>query len=42
MVVEYLAAVSPKLELANGSVCKACFTKLEKGVTYFATAENNK
>ena len=27
-VVEYLATVSPELELANGSLCKACFTGL--------------
>ena len=39
-VVEYLATVSPELELANGSVCKACFSKLEKAATYLATAEN--
>ena len=39
MVVEYLATVSPELELANGSLCKACFTKL-KAATYLATAEN--
>ena len=39
-VVEYLATVSPELELANGSLCKACFTKLKKAATYLATAEN--
>ena len=39
-VVEYLATVSPELELANGSLCKACFTKLRKTLTYLATAEN--
>ena len=40
-VVDYLATVySPELELANGSVCKAWFTKLEKASTYLATAEN--
>ena len=39
-VVEYLATISPELELANGSVCKACFTKLKKAATYLATAEN--
>ena len=39
-VVEYLATVSPELELANGSLYKACFTKLKKAVTYLATAEN--
>ena len=38
-VVEYLATVSPELELANGSLCKACFTKLKKAATYLATAE---
>ena len=33
-VVEYLAAAnSPELELANGSLCKAWFTKLEKAAT---------
>ena len=36
----YLAAVSPELELANGLLCKACFTKLKKAVTYLVTAEN--
>jgi len=36
-VVEYLATISPELELANGSVCKACFTKLKKAATYLAT-----
>ena len=36
-VVEYLAIVSPELELANGSLC---FTKLKRAVTYLATAEN--
>ena len=40
MVVEYLATVSLELELANGSLCKACLTKLEKAATYFATAKN--
>ena len=40
MVVEYLATVSPELELANGSLCKACFTKLKKAATYLATAKN--
>ena len=39
-VVEYLATVSLELELANGSLCKACFTKLKKAATYLATAEN--
>ena len=40
-VVEYLATVySPELELENGSLCKARFTKLEKAVTYLATAKN--
>ena len=39
-VVEYLATVSLKLELANGSLCKARFTKLEKAVTYLAKAKN--
>ena len=39
-VVEYLATVSPELELANGSLCKACFTKLKKAATFLATAEN--
>ena len=39
-VVEYLATVSPELELANGSLFKACFTKLEKAATYLTTAEN--
>jgi len=40
--VEYLATVtvSPELELANGSLCKACFTKLEKAATYLTTATN--
>ena len=39
-VVEYLAATnSPELELANGSLCKAWFTKLEKAATYLATGE---
>ena len=33
-------SVSPELELANGSVWKACFSKLEKAVTYLATAES--
>ena len=33
----YLATVSPELELANGIVCKTCFSKLEKAGTYFAT-----
>ena len=37
---EYLATVSPELELVNGSLCKACFTKLKKAATYLATAEN--
>ena len=41
-VVEYLATVSPELELANGSLCKAWFWKLEKAATYLATAENIK
>ena len=36
-VVEYLTI---ELELANGSLCKACFTKLKKAATYLATAEN--
>ena len=40
MVVEYLATFCPELELANGSECKAWFTKLEKAATYLATAEN--
>ena len=40
MVVEYLATVGPELELANGSLCKACFTKLEKAATYLTTAKN--
>ena len=42
-VVEYtyLATVSPELlEFANGSLCKACFTKLKKAATYLATGEN--
>ena len=39
-VVEYLATVSPELELANGSLFKACFTKLEKAAIYLTTAEN--
>ena len=40
-VVEYLATVySPELELENGSLCKAWFTKLEKAATYLATAKN--
>ena len=42
-VVEYLAAANtnnPELELANGSVCKTCFTKLKKTATYLATADN--
>ena len=40
-VVEDLAAAnSPELEFANGSVCKAWFTKLEKAATYLTTAEN--
>ena len=39
-VVEYLATASPELELPNGSLCKACFTKLKKAATYLATAEN--
>ena len=39
-VVEYLATVSLELELANGSVYKTWFTKLEKAATYLATAEN--
>ena len=39
-VVECLATVSPKLELANGLVCKACFSKLEKAATYLATTAN--
>ena len=39
-VVKYLATVSPELELAYGSLCKACFTNLKKAVTYLATAEN--
>ena len=38
--VEYLATVSPKLELANDSLCKACFTKHKKAATYLAAAEN--
>ena len=39
--LEYLAAAnSPELELANGSLCKAWFTKLEKAATYLATAQN--
>ena len=38
--MENLATVSPELELANGSLCKAFFTKLKKAVTYLATAEN--
>ena len=33
-------SVSPELELVNGSVCKACSSKLEMTVTYLATAEN--
>ena len=41
-VVEYLATVSPELELPNGSLCKACFTKLKRAATYLITAENNK
>ena len=36
-VVENLATISPELELANGSLCKACFTKLKKAATYLAT-----
>ena len=40
LVVEYLASVSLELELVNGSVCKACFSKLEKATTYLATPEN--
>ena len=39
-VVEYLATVSPELELANGSLCKACFTKPKKAAIYLAMAEN--
>ena len=39
-VVESLATVSPELELANGSLCKAWFTKLEKAATYLAMADN--
>ena len=39
-VVEYLATISPKLELVNGLVCKACFSKLEKAASYLATAAN--
>ena len=40
-VVEHLAAAnSSELELANGSVCKAWFTILEKAATYLATASN--
>ena len=31
--------VSPELDLANGSVCKTCFSKVEKAATYLATAE---
>ena len=38
--MEYLAIVSPELELANGSLRKACFTKLKKAMTYLAMAEN--
>ena len=38
--MEYLATVSLELELANGSVCKACFSKLEKAMTYLATSES--
>ena len=38
--MEYLATVSPEVELANGSLCKACFTKLKKAATYLATVEN--
>ena len=41
MVVEYLASAnSLELELVNGSLWKAWFTKLEKPATYLATAEN--
>ena len=39
MVVEYLATFCPELELANGSECKAWFTKLEKAATYLATTK---
>ena len=39
-VVEYLTIVSLELELANGSLCKACFTKPKKAATYLAMAEN--
>ena len=35
--MEYLAIVSPELELANGSLC---LTKLKKAVTYLVMAEN--
>ena len=38
--MEYLATVRLELELANGSLCKACFTKLEKAATYLAMAKN--
>ena len=38
--MEYLANVSPELEIVNGSVRKACFSKPEKAATYLATAEN--
>ena len=41
-VVEYFAPpnIVQELELTNGSVCKAWFTKLEKAAAYLATAEN--
>ena len=39
-VVEYLVTVSLELELANGSLRKACFTKLKTAATYLATAGN--
>ena len=35
-----LLLLVPELELANGSLCKACFTKLKKAATFLATAEN--
>ena len=35
-----LLLISWTIELANSSLCKACFTKLKKVATYLATAEN--
>ena len=39
-VVDFLSTLSPELELTDRSVCRLCFTQLEKAAKSLATAEN--